>query len=139
MDRVVALLKEKNQYLEQFHMVNEHELINFSEGNFDSVEAFYQTRDKLLDLIKTVDEAIEEENRRINVGPVTNAARVEVASLLNQKDELVKSIVGQDLELLSYIEREKSNIIRELHSNSTAKKAVGAYASTERLQVVDGE
>ncbi len=139
MERVVALLKEKNQYLEQFHLVNEHELINFGEGNFDSVEAFYQTRDKLLDLIKTVDEAIEEENRRMPVGPVTNAARVEVSSLLNKKDELVKSIVGQDLELLSYIEREKSNIIRELHSNSTAKKAVGAYASTERLQVVDGE
>ncbi|RYZ76118.1 MAG: hypothetical protein EOP05_05980, partial [Proteobacteria bacterium] len=74
MDRVIDLLKEKNDYLEKFHAINEHELINFTAGDFDNVELFYQTRDKILELINCVDGLLEDENERMVIG-VTEAHR----------------------------------------------------------------
>lgn len=138
MERVIALLRERNHCLEKFYWVNEQELINFGGGNFDTVESFYEARDQILDLIKCIDGMIQDENDR-EPGPVTDADRVEAEALLSSKDELVKSILAQDLQILTYIEKEKSNIIRELRANNQAKKAVGAYASSERLQHLDGE
>lgn len=138
MERVIALLRERNHCLEKFYWVNEQELINFGAGNFETVESFYQARDKILDLIKTIDGMIEEESVRAP-GPVTDLDRSEVQTLLGSKDELVKSILAQDLQVLTYIEKEKSNIIRELRENNQAKRAVGAYANAERLQHLEGE
>jgi hypothetical protein len=137
MERVIELLKEKNQYLEKFYWVNEQELINFGVGNFDSVEDFYQVREKLLELIAGVDGSIEKENKRKISTPVSDNLRDQVELILCSKEELVKSILAQDLQILTYIEKEKSNIIRELRSNAQAKKAVGAYASSERLKQLE--
>lgn len=136
MERVIALLKEKNFYLEKFFVVNEHELINFGAGDFENVEAFYQARDKILDLVRCIDGLIEEENARTH-SPVTNDQRKEAEALLKQKDDWVKSIVAQDLQLLEYVEKEKSNIIRELKTNQAARRAVGAYANMERVKLLE--
>lgn len=136
MDRVIALLKEKNDYLEKFYAVNEHELINFGAGDFENVEIFYQTRDKFLDLIRCIDGLLDEENTRTMVN-VTEAYRAEVAKLFGEKDALVNSILAQDLQLLEYIEKEKSQIIRELRTTQQARRAVGAYASLERAKALE--
>lgn len=137
MEKVIELLREKNDYLEKFFAVNEHELINFGSGDFDNVEAFYQARDKILDLIRCIDGLIDEENGRTAIN-VTNQGRREVESLLTKKDELVGAILEQDLQIIEYIEKEKSNIIRELRSNQQARRAVGAYANIERVKTLDG-
>lgn len=137
MEQVIALLKEKNQYLEQFFTINEHELINFAEGDFETVEAFYQARDKILDLIRYVDGLIEEENKRTGAVAASRECRAEVEALLKAKDEWVKSILAQDLQIISYIEKEKSNIIRELRETNKARRAVGAYARSESLNQLD--
>ena len=136
MERVISLLQEKNDYLEKFHAVNEHELINFAAGDFENVELFYQTRDKILELINCVDGLIEEENERMVVG-VTEARRAEAARLFAEKDRLVEAILAQDLQIIEYVEKEKSNIIRELRSTQTARRAVGAYATVERAKAFD--
>jgi hypothetical protein len=136
MDRLIALLKEKNHYLEKFFVVNENELMNFADGNFDSVEDFYQTREKILELIRYIDERVERQNSTA-VGTVTLDIKVEVETCLRIKDEWVTSILQQDLRVIGYIEAEKSNIIRELKSSSQAKRAVGAYANTERISHLD--
>ena len=136
MERVIALLKEKNFYLEKFFAINEHELINFGAGDFENVEAFYQARDKILDLVRCIDGLIEEENAR-TVTPVTTEQRKQAEGILKQKDEWVKAIVTQDLQLLEYVEKEKSNIIRELKTNQAARRAVGAYANMERVKLLE--
>ncbi|MES2964936.1 MAG: hypothetical protein V4760_13680 [Bdellovibrionota bacterium] len=136
MERVIALLKEKNFYLEKFFAVNEHELINFGTGDFENVEAFYQARDKMLDLIRCIDGLIEEENARTST-PVTNDQRREVEAMLNKKDEWVTAILAQDLRLIEYVEKEKSNIIRELRTTKVARRAVGAYANMERVKQLE--
>lgn len=136
MDRVIALLGEKNTNLEKFYYINEQELINFADGNFESVEPFYQARDKILDLISCLDSFLDEENQRMS-NEITPEQRADVSDLLRAKDELVKAILAQDLQLLTYIEKEKSNIIRELRGTGTARRAVGAYANTERNSHMD--
>lgn len=138
MERVIALLREKNHCLEKFYWVNEQELINFGSGNFDSVEAFYQAREQLLETVNSIDRMLEEECDRANV-QITGFQREDATALLKSKDELVKSILAQDLQILTYIEKEKSNIIRELRSNKQARRAVGAYANAERMRAIDSD
>jgi hypothetical protein len=136
MERVIALLKEKNDYLEKFYAVNEHELINFTAGDFENVEIFYQTRDKFLDLIRCIDGLLEEENTRIHVN-VSETGRAEVVRLFNEKDKIVALILSQDLQVLEHIEKEKSKIIRDLRGTQQARRAVGAYASLERAKALE--
>lgn len=136
MERLITLLREKNSYLEKFYAVNEHELLNFIEGDFEHVEAFYQAREKILDLIRCIDGLIDDENKN-NPCPVTAELRAEVEDCLGTKDEWVTLILQQDLQVIEYIEKEKSKIIRELSSTAQAKKAVGAYGKTERLKTWD--
>ncbi len=136
MDRAISLLREKNSYLEQFFLVNEHELINLGAGDFDNVAAFYQAREKILELIRCIDGMINGENQRISTGIVTTGMKVEAEELLQSKDEWVESILAQDLQILAYIDREKSNIIRELRSTNQAKRAVGAYRSNEYVNLL---
>lgn len=136
MERVIALLKEKNDYLEKFYSINEHELINFGAGDFENVEIFYQTRDKFLDLIRCIDQLLEDENNRMFLND-TDANRAEVARLFAEKDRLANAILAQDVEILAHIDREKSKIIKELRGTQQARRAVGAYASLERAKAME--
>lgn len=138
METVIALLREKNHHLEKFYWVNEQELINFGAGNFDSVEDFYQARESLLERIAIIDTHLEPESEIVDE-TISERHRSEIETLLRSKDELVKAILAQDLQILEYIEREKSNIIRELKVTANVKRAVGAYASSERMKHLDQE
>lgn len=133
MERMIALLREKNLYLEKFFTMNQNELVNFADGCFDNVESFYNARDKVLDLIRAIDGLIDEESRRAPA-EIPMQIRQEIDSILKAKDEWVTSILAQDLQVLSCIEKEKSNIIRELQATRRARKAVGAYHSGERAR-----
>ena len=136
MDRLIDLLKEKNHYLESFFAVNEHELSNFSEGEFENVEGFYQAREKILEFIKRIDLKIDLE-QKTSTGIITDDFRTEVEACLMVKDEWVTAILQQDLQVISYVENEKSNIIRELSATRQTKRAVTAYAKTELLKQLE--
>jgi hypothetical protein len=136
MANVIDLLKEKNLFLEKFYLINENELICFAAGDFENVDSFYQARDKILELIRAIDAMIAEETQR-SAPAATKGERHEVTALLDGKDEMVRSILAQDLQLLEYIEKEKTNIIRELKSTGQARRAVGAYANADRLKLVN--
>lgn len=137
MERVISLLREKNHYLEKFFTVNEHELINFGEGNFENVEAFYQAREKLLELIRCIDGLIQEESQRTEGQTIKAADKAEVEELMKSKDEWVSSILAQDLQVLAYIDKEKSNIIKDLRTNTQARRAVSAYRSADLSNQLD--
>lgn len=136
MERVIALLREKNDYLEKFYAINEHELINFAAGDFENVEIFYQTRDKFLELIHCVDQLLEDERNRMFIND-TDENRHEVSRLFAEKDRLANAILAQDVEILAHIDREKTKIIKELRGTQQARRAVGAYASLERAKAME--
>lgn len=131
MERVIELLEEKNHFLEEFFCVNERELISFEKGEFDNIESFYQAREKVLEVIRCIEGLIHEENERSAGREINGTDRQEVEVLLKAKGGWVAAILAQDLRILSCIEKEKSNIIRELRATSSAKKAVSAYRGIE--------
>lgn len=52
--RIIDLLNQKNHFLEKFYTLNENEILNFASGIFDNLESFYQSREKILELIKYI-------------------------------------------------------------------------------------
>lgn len=131
MEKLINLMEQKNHYLEKFYSLNAEELVNFSDGNFQNVESFYRARDKILDLIRTIDEMIDAE-AKTTATPLADATKTSIEKLLAQKDEWVTAILAQDLQVLSWIEKEKSNIIKELQTIGRSKKAVSGYHSGSR-------
>ena len=131
MERIISLMEEKNHYLEKFYLMNENELLNFSDGNFENIESFYRARDKVLDLIRTIDGVIDEASKTVET-PIAATAKSDVEKILKEKDEMVQAILAQDLQILSWVEKEKSNIIKDLQFVRKGKKAISGYHSGNR-------
>ena len=130
MDTIINLLKDKNYHLQKFYQLNETELLNFAEDNFDNLETFYQARETILDLIRCIDRLIDAaSNAHESPGTISDQNKKEMITCMSAKNELVTRILSQDLQILSVIEQAKSDIIRELRQTSGNKKAVGAYKS----------
>ncbi len=140
MDTIINLLKDKNYHLEKFLQLNEGELLNFTEGNFEGLEVFYQSRETILDLVRCIDRLIEAAAAtQTDTNGVTDAHKREIMSCMNAKNDLVTRILAQDLQILSVIEQEKSSIIKELRTVQSGKKAIGAYKSGDAPNKLDEE
>jgi len=130
MENIISLLQDKNMHLQRFYEMNENELMNFAEGNFDNLERFYNSREAILDLIKCIDRLIEQSQLMSDAKiKISEGERRMVADELARKDAIVKKILTQDLQILSVLESAKSKIIKELSQVKAAKKAVSAYHS----------
>jgi hypothetical protein len=141
MTRIITLMNEKNHYLEKFYALNERELVNFLQGSFDNLEGFYETRERILEIIKYIDAQIEGTNRREPQTAVgaTEAERRTVRESLAIKDQYVERIIEQDLQVLSCIESAKNTIIRELQDLKKGKKAVNGYRAPSFVKRLDEE
>lgn len=139
MSQVLSLLEEKNKHLAKFYQMNEIEMTRIAEGNFDELESFYKNREGILDLIRTIDTLTEVASNETDEQNVDDNQRVQVMDLLDQKNELVQQILEQDLRILSFIEKAKSDIIRELGQVRIARKAIGGYQSGSSKTVLDEE
>ena len=138
MDTIINLLKDKNYHLQKFFQLNESELLNFAEDNFDNLETFYQARETILDLIRCIDRLIDAaSNAHENPKSISDQNKKEMITCMAEKSELVTRILSQDLQILSAIEQAKSNIIKELRQVQGAKKAVGAYKSGDARSKLD--
>ena len=130
MENIIGLLQDKNFHLQRFYDLNEIELMKFVEGNFDSLEIFYNTREAILDLIHCIDRLVEQANLSTSEPTsVSEAQKALLSQTLAKKNELVTNILGQDLQILSVLEAAKSNLIKELSQVKATRKAVGAYKS----------
>lgn len=124
MNRLITLVYEKNHYLEKFYAQNETEIRNFLTGEFSNLEKFYETREKILEMIRYVDAQIDKIHEAVQL---TDHEKREFQKAMRIKDEYVERILQQDLEILSCIERAKSEIIVELQNIKKGKKAVAGY------------
>jgi hypothetical protein len=133
--RIITLLNQKNHYLEKFYSLNESELIRFSGRDFDGLEDFYQTREKILEMIKYLDAEIDQAPSPESIPD--EDFKQDLREALAIKDEYVNRILSQDLEILSCIESAKSDIIRELQDIRRTRKAVGGYKSGVKAHTLD--
>ncbi|WP_413559861.1 hypothetical protein [Bdellovibrio sp. HCB209] len=130
MTRIISLLNEKNHYLEKFYALNEIELVNFAQGQFDNLQSFYQTREKILDVLKYVDSQIDKAHSEMSPEAVmAQEDRKQIKEALMIKDEYVARIIEQDIQVLACIETAKNSIIRELQDVRRNRKAIGGYKS----------
>lgn len=139
MTRIITLLNEKNHYLEKFYSLNEVELANFAQGQFDNIQQFYQTRERILDVLKYVDAQIERAHDEIDKNGIQESHRREVKEALSIKDEYVARIIEQDVQVLACIEMAKNSIIKELQEVRRNRKAVGGYKTKTFHQRLDEE
>ncbi len=123
--RIIDLINHKNHFLEKFYSLNESELLNFVKGNFDNLEKFYATREKILENIRYIDNQID--INKVDDTAINLENRKSLREALAIKDEYVNRILAQDLEVLQCIEYTKSAIIRELQEVQHNKKAVSSY------------
>ncbi len=138
METIINLLKDKNYHLQKFYQLNESEMLNFIEGNFDNLEVFYQSRETILDLIRCIDRLVDAAAAaHTEPGKISNQNKKEMLTAMASKNDLVTGILGQDLQILSVIEQAKSEIIKELRQVKVAKKAVGAYKSGDPTSKLD--
>lgn len=140
MVRLINLMNEKNHYLEKFFALNEVELANFQLGNFDSIENFYQNREKILEIISYIDSEISklQEENDDSFLPSQNE-KDQARQCLAVKDEYVKRIVDLDLEILACIEHAKNSIIKDLQAIKSGKKAISGYRSPVHQNRLDEE
>lgn len=140
MTRIINLLQEKNHYLEKFYALNETEIFNFSNGNFDNLEVFYNTREKILEILRYIDSQLDQVQKTlIDLSGVSTDERRQTREAMATKDEYVSRIINQDLEVLACIEAAKSNIIRELQDVRRVRKAVGGYKSPSFVKRLNEE
>ena len=134
MNRLITLFYEKNHYLEKFYSCGETELTNFVNGEYGNLDNFYESREKILSMIKYVDSEIEKSYEKT---ALTDSDKKELRKALQIKDEYVQRIIEQDLSILSCIEQVKSNIIVELQNLKRGKKVVSHYKMPEFVKNLD--
>lgn len=140
MVRIITLLNEKNHYLEKFYSLNEVELVNFVQGQFDNIETFYQTRERILEVLKYVDAQIEKVQSEMSaIDQIALSDRIQAQEALAIKDEYVMRIIEQDIQVLECIELAKNSIIKELQETRHAKKVMGSYKAKSFTQRLDEE
>lgn len=136
MNRLITLVYEKNHYLEKFYALNETELKNFLVGQFDNLDSFYSSREKMLEMIRYVDSQIDKIQASVNLN---DYEKKELKTALHIKDEYVERIIQQDLEVLSCIDRAKSEIIAELQNLKKGKRAISGYKMPDFQKSLDEE
>lgn len=137
---VINLLEQKNHYLEKFYALNEQEQAHFFNGNFENLENFYQSRERILETLQYLDQQLQSETVKVVEGELNSSSaeqKKEMKTLLAIKDEYVKRIVKQDLEILAAIDSAKSTIIKELTEMRKHRRAVGKYKSPTFVQRLD--
>lgn len=127
---IIGWLEEKNHFLRNFLEINERELGQFEVGRFETLEAFYENRERILGAIKRLDELVQRAHASCSLDDIGVEVRERVLAALDEKDLLVAEILSQDLQILSLIDAEKSNIIKDLRQMKKSRTALSGYRSS---------
>ena len=127
MSKILDLLKEKNFYLERFLEESRGERTRFKARHFDNLDSLYQKREQILLNIQSIDNRIDkicaEEGGEVLNPPKKN----EITDMLAMIKKNVRNIMEEDLEIISYIENEKTKIIKEISQTKEGRKVLNGY------------
>ncbi len=132
MHAILRLLEEKNYFLSQYLSITKYWLADISKGNFDKSDIHVSERDEVLKKIQVVDQDIsEKENDILKLDAADiEKHREQVLKLFSERDSLVGQILACDRDIFKITELEKEKVAEELASHQFAKKAIGAYKSS---------
>lgn len=139
MSNLLELHKEKNIFLERFSQLNADELSNFANGNFDKIEAFYNQREKILEILQFIEDKISLQSHLATTKVWSGTERKMLENAILEIKILTHTIVQQDMDILSLVDATKSAIIRELQSLKKNKKSVSGYKTKVDHHQIDEE
>jgi isocitrate dehydrogenase kinase/phosphatase len=125
--RLIELLDQRNHYYEKFLSLSDRQVELLSLGQYQELDDFYEQREKILEIIRYIDNQIGEATAQIS--EVHPQDRIAVKERLAIKDNYVARIVDEDLKILGFIEEAKNLIIQELHQITKYRKVVKGYRS----------
>ena len=114
MSNILDLLKRKNFYLEKFLEESKKKRTSFKERHFENLRNFYEKREQILDNIQSIDKKISRICDDEDSGDLKLPQKNEIVQMLKKIRSNVSEIVEEDLQIISYIENEKSKIIMEM-------------------------
>ena len=125
MERLIGLLHERNKYLEKFHNINEKELVNLEKGQFENLRFFYDNREAIIKVLDKLDGMIGKTSHNCMKSiEFEEKDQTEVLKAVEYKDELITAILFQDLQVISFVEEAKVEIIRDLMGLEVAKEDI---------------
>lgn len=130
-NEILHLLQERNRYLIKFSVLNKSELKKFKDGNYNDLDAFYNTRENLLGMVTKIEMLISRKIEELKEDALFTSAEFKntINEILKMKDNIIKEILDLDLDILSTIDREKSKIFNEMQSIKKSRKGISAYKS----------
>lgn len=125
--KIIELLKEKNFYLERFLEESKKERTRFKARRFENLDNLYKMREQILQNIQSIDKRIdvicEKEGTELLNPPKKN----EISNMLDTIKGNVRNILEEDLQIISFIETEKSKIIQEIGKTKEGRKVLKGY------------
>lgn len=128
--RIVQLLEQKNHFLEKLLSLNELQASLLRSGETDTLDEFYERREKIMDTIQYIDNQLAvcyQQDQNLPEEQTT-----QVRKLLFIKDEYVKRILEQEVMILSLIDEIKTQLLREWTETKEQRKALQGYHSQTR-------
>lgn len=127
MSKVLELLKEKNFYLERFLEESRKERGRFKARKFENLDLLYQKREQILLNIQSIDRRIDTVCNEEAAETLQPPKKDEISSLLSQIKANVQNIMEEDLQIISFIENEKTKIIKEIGKTKEGRKVLNGY------------
>lgn len=127
---VLKLLRSKNRCLERFLTLSEEFLTLAVKGDFSELQAFQGRRESTLKAMDLFDRKISEVVTALPYAQRTPSLIEAVKKALNEKEILVHQILEVDLKIISKIEDEKNNLLKELSSSRKSRAVLGKFKST---------
>jgi hypothetical protein len=131
-EEILHLLSERNRYLSQFCAINKVQIDKMKNKDFEQLNEFYLTREHILCVIEKIELLVNQKVGVTNFIPA-ESSRLKIQELLDAKDNLIKVIIDQDLEILSGLEKEKSSVLTELKGLQKSTKILKAYKSNRSI------
>ena len=122
MSRVLDLLKEKNFYLEKFLEESRKKRTQFKARRFENLQSLYEKREKILYNIQSIDKKINKICSNQNFEILNPPKKSEMAQLLKKIRSNVSDIIQEDLQIISCIENEKSEIIKKMRRKKSFRE-----------------
>jgi hypothetical protein len=127
MSKVLELLKEKNFYLERFLEESKKERGRFKARKFENLDQLYNKREQILLNIQSIDRRIADICEKEQGEHLNPPKRGEVAAMLEQIKGNVRSIMEEDLQIISFVENEKTKIIKEIGNTKEGRRVLKGY------------
>ena len=114
MSEVLNLLKEKNFFLEKFLEESREKRVQFKARRFENLQKLYEKREKILSNIEIIDKKINKTLTQKSSVEMNSPNKNKMIRVLQKIRSNISDILDQDLQIISYIENEKSEIIKEI-------------------------